>query len=171
MFIISFVHVYIYVVNNFLYCIGFYSSLFVLYIGNMPFMKACCKRKPKQKKVFISSNRLGHNIQKYRMTAVLSKYHRHDEGNITTNVQSRTNEKKNEIIVLPFYRVRKSKSSSSANIKTQALAWYQLKHAWHFFEVWFSCADGPLLLQTRSFSLFDLIYFQALYNLATRQSD
>ena len=40
----------------------------------------------------------------------LSRYYRHDKGNFTTTIQSRTNEKKNNINVLPFSRVGKSKS-------------------------------------------------------------
>ena len=40
----------------------------------------------------------------------LSRYYRRDKGTNTTNKQSRTNEKKNNIIVLPFSRVGKSKS-------------------------------------------------------------
>ena len=50
-----------------------------------------------------------------RMTAlfvqnVFSTYYRRDKGTNTTNKQSRTNEKKNNIFVLPFSRVGKSKS-------------------------------------------------------------
>ena len=40
----------------------------------------------------------------------LLRYYRHDKGNITTTIQSRTNEKKNDMIVLPFSRVGKTKS-------------------------------------------------------------
>ena len=40
----------------------------------------------------------------------LSRYYRHDKGNFTTTIQSRMNEKKNNIIVLPFSHDGESKS-------------------------------------------------------------
>ena len=53
--------------------------------------------------------KLGYKIQKYRLTAFfkmsLYRYYRQDKGNFTTTIQSITNEKKYNIIVLPFSRV------------------------------------------------------------------
>ena len=48
----------------------------------------------------------------------ISRYYKHDKGNFTTTKQSRTNVKKNNIIVLPFL-VSENPSNvvSSANIK------------------------------------------------------
>ena len=83
----------------------------------------------------------------------LFRYYRRDKGTITTNKQSRTNEKKNNIIVLPFSRVGKSKSVCFiCKHKNTGLAMVSAKpRVTLFFAAWYSCTDGRLLLQTPPF--------------------
>ena len=61
-------------------------------------------------------------------------YYRHDNGKITTTIQSKTNEKKNNVLFCRFLvSGNPSHVVSSANLKSQALWWCHQNHAWQFF--------------------------------------
>ena len=84
----------------------------------------------------------------------LFRYYRHDKGNFTTTIQSRTNEKKNNRTDLPFSRVGKSKSYvvSSANIKTQ-----EQNQVWLFFCSMAFLNQWASFLQTPKHRLFNCL--------------
>ena len=98
----------------------------------------------------------------------LSTYYRQDKGSFTTTIQSITNEKKNNIIILPFSRVGiscclicKHKNTGLVTVPCNGTSKTTRDT---FFVAWISCPDGRLFCKHHLFNCLNLHIFKH-YNL------